>query len=99
MAGHLFESSRRATTAELLPSARHIVEQYTNDPVKTDHGWLKARLRPMRGLKQLGSVRVNSVGHAFTQHVRRGYYEYELTTDVDLRYRLVTAFAEFALAV
>ena len=82
---------------ELLPSARHVVERYANNPVETDHGRLKARLRPMRGLKQLGSVRVISVGHAFVQNVRRGHYE--LATDVNPRHRLATAFAELALAI
>jgi transposase, IS6 family len=57
---------------ELLPAACHVMEQYTNNPVETDHGRLKARLRPMRGLKQLRSVRVISVGHAFIQNIRRG---------------------------
>ena len=47
---------------ELLPSARHVVERYANNPVGTDHGRLKARLRPMRGLKRLHSLRVISVG-------------------------------------
>jgi transposase-like protein len=82
---------------ELLPSACHVVEQYANNPVETDHGRLKARLRPMRGLKQLRSVRVISVGHAFIQNVRRGHYE--LATDVDPRLRLATAFAELAPAI
>jgi IS6 family transposase len=36
---------------ELLPGACHVVEQYANNPVKADHGRLKARLPPMRGLK------------------------------------------------
>ncbi len=35
---------------ELLPAAYHIVEQYANNPIETDHGRLKSRLRPMRGL-------------------------------------------------
>jgi hypothetical protein len=82
---------------ELLPSACHVVEQYASNPVETDHGRLKAWLRPMRGLKQLRSVRVISVGHAFIQNVRRGHYE--LATEVDHRRRLATAFAELALAV
>ena len=82
---------------ELLPSTRHVVERYANNPVETDHGRLKARLRPMRGLKQLGSIRVISVGHAFVQNVRRGHYE--LATDVNPRHRLATAFAELALAI
>ena len=82
---------------ELLPSACHVVERYANNPIKTDHGRLKARLRPMRGLKQLRSVRVISIGHALIQNVRRGHYE--LTTDVGPRHRLATAFAELTLAV
>jgi transposase-like protein len=87
----------RRVLDELLPSACHVVEQYANNPVESDHGRLKARLRPMRGLKELRSVRVISVGHAFIQNVRRGHYE--LATDVDPRHRLATAFAELALSV
>jgi IS6 family transposase len=82
---------------ELLPSACHVVERYANNPVETDHGRLKARLRPMRGLKQIRSVRVISVGHAFIQNVRRGHYE--LATDVAPQHRLATAFAELMFAV
>ena len=51
----------------------------------------------MRGLKQIRSVRVISIGHAFVQNVRRNHYE--LATDVDPSQRLATAFAELALAV
>jgi IS6 family transposase len=36
---------------ELLPSACHVTEQYANNAVEADHGRLKSRLRPMRGLK------------------------------------------------
>ena len=35
---------------ELVPSALPTVEQYANNPIEADHGRLKARLRPMRGL-------------------------------------------------
>jgi transposase-like protein len=35
---------------ELIPSALHTVEQYANSPIEVDHGRLKARLQPMRGL-------------------------------------------------
>ena len=38
---------------ELLPSVCHVTEQYANNAVETDHGRLKSRLRPMRGLKRL----------------------------------------------
>jgi len=47
---------------DLVPTAAHITEQYDNNPVESDHARLKARLRPMRGLKQLrlGSSSVSS---------------------------------------
>jgi transposase-like protein len=35
----------------LVPSAWHHVEQYANNPIEADHGRLKHRLRPMRGLR------------------------------------------------
>ena len=37
---------------ELVPAACHITEQYANNAIEADHGRLKSRLRPMRGLKQ-----------------------------------------------
>ena len=36
---------------ELLPAAWHHVEQYANNRIEGDHGQLKHRLRPMRGLR------------------------------------------------
>ncbi len=36
---------------ELVPAAWHHVEQYANNPIEADHGQLKRRLRPMRGLQ------------------------------------------------
>ena len=39
-----------------VPGARHITEQYQNNPVEADHGRLKARLRPKRGLKRRSSL-------------------------------------------
>ena len=60
---------------ELIPSALHTVERYANNPVETDHGRLKARLRPMRGLKRHRSARILAAGHAFVQNLRRGHYE------------------------
>ena len=57
---------------ELLPAAWHHTEQYANNRVEADHGRLKARLRPMRGLKQDRSARVVIAGHALVQNVRRG---------------------------
>jgi transposase, IS6 family len=58
---------------ELLPAAWHHTDRYANSGIETDHGRLKARLRPMRGLKQDRSARVIIVGHAFVQNMRRGF--------------------------
>jgi IS6 family transposase len=82
---------------ELLPAALHVFEQYANNVIEADHGKLKSRLRPMRGLKRFRSVQVISAGHAFVQNLRRGHYE--LATDVHSRHRLTTAFTELALAI
>ena len=60
---------------ELLPAAWHCTEQYANNRVEGDHGRLKARLRPMRGLQQDHSVRVVIAGLAFVQNIRRAHYE------------------------
>ena len=52
---------------ELLPVPWHRTEQYANNRVEADHGRLKSRLRPMRGLKQdrsASGVIVKSCGSA-----------------------------------
>jgi transposase-like protein len=82
---------------ELLPAACHIVEQYANNPIESDHGRLKSRLRPMRGLTQLSSARVISAGHAFIQNLRRGHYE--LGVEEILSRRVPAAFDELAMAI
>jgi len=82
---------------ELLPAAWHRTEQYTNNRVECDHGRLKARLRPMRGLKQDRSAGVIIVGHAFVQNVRRGHYE--LAVEEPVNRRVAVAFDELALAI
>jgi transposase-like protein len=82
---------------ELLPAACHVTEQYANNAIEADHGRLKARLRPMRGLTRLRSARVISAGHAFVQNLRRGHYE--LALDLDPNHRIPAAFTELALAI
>jgi transposase-like protein len=82
---------------ELLPATFHITEQYANNAVEADHGRRKSRLRPMRGLQRLRSVRVICAGHAFVQILRRGHYE--LALDFDPNHRLLAAFTELALTV
>jgi transposase, IS6 family len=82
---------------ELIPSALHTVERYASNPAECDHGQLKARLRPMRGLKRRRSARIVTAGHALVQNLRRGHYE--LATDVTVRNRLRTAFDQLAMAI
>jgi IS6 family transposase len=86
-----------AVLDELLPMAWHRTEQYANNRVEADHGRLKSRLRPMRGLKQDPSARVVIVGHALVQNVRRGYYE--LAAEEPANRRVAVAFDELALAM
>lgn len=63
---------------EQIPRAFHNTEQYANDRVECDHGRLKSRLRPMRGLKTDRTASVVIRGHAFIQNLRRGHYELEV---------------------
>jgi transposase-like protein len=60
---------------ELIPDASHNTERYANNRVECDHGRLKARLRPMRGLKTDPTAKVVIRGHAFMQNLRRGHHE------------------------
>jgi IS6 family transposase len=82
---------------ELVPAACHITEQYANNAIEADHGRVKSRLRPMRGLKQLRCARVITTGYAFIQNIRRGHYEVGAKDEVNLR--VLTAFDELALAI
>ena len=68
---------------ELLPGAFHNTEQYANNRIEADHGRLKARLRPMRGVEKLhvchaavpglgrtpvGGARLRALGRARSRH-------------------------------
>ena len=82
---------------ELLPAAWHRTDCYANNRVEADHGRLKPRLRPMRGLKQERSARVVIAGHAFIQNVRRGHYE--LAVEKPPNRRVAIAFDELTMAI
>ncbi len=82
---------------ELIPTALHDTEQYANNRIEADHGRLKARLRPMRGLKTFRSARVLATGHAFVQNLRRGHYE--IATDAQVHHRVQVVFDELTLAI
>jgi transposase-like protein len=82
---------------ELVPSALHTVERHANNPIEADHGRLKARLSPMRGLKRHRSARVLAAGHAFVQNLRRDHYD--IATEASARHRLRIAFGELAISM
>jgi transposase-like protein len=82
---------------ELLPGALHNIERHANNRIEADHGRLKARLRPMRGLKSDRRAAVIVAGHAFVQNLRRGHYE--LGVEASQTRRVATAFAELALVL
>jgi IS6 family transposase len=83
---------------ELLADVFHDTTQYWNNRIKCDHGRLKARLRPMRGLRTDRTASTVIRGHAFIQNLRRGHYE----LGVDARrecLRIAAAFEELAKAI
>ena len=80
--------------ADAAPAARHVTERYANNAIEADHGRLKARLRPMHGLKRPASARTIAAGHAFVQNLRRGHYA--ITTDLPVHHRVRVAFDELA---
>ncbi len=82
---------------ELLPAALHNTGRYENNRVECDHRRLKARLRPMRGVKTNRTASVVIRGHAFIQNLRRG--QYELAVDAAPPFRLATAFNELRPAI
>jgi transposase-like protein len=82
---------------DLLEATWHRTERYANNRLEADHGRLKARLGPMRGLKQDRSASIVIAGHGFVQNLRRGHYE--LAVDEPVTRRVAVAFSELALAI
>ena len=87
----------RAVIDELIPAAFHNVEQYANNRIEADHGRLKARLRPMRGLKRDHTARVIISGHALMQNIRRGHCE--LGVEARPHRRVAAIFTELARTI
>ncbi len=80
---------------DLLPEVLHDTTQYAGNRIEWGHGRLKARLRPMRGLRTDHTACTVIRGHAFMQNLRRGHYE----VDVEARHqrlRVAAAFDELA---
>jgi hypothetical protein len=65
----------------LFPSARHHIEKHANNPRETDHGQLKHRLRPTRGLPTDQTAQAVIASHTFVQNLRRGHYRSRNATE------------------
>ena len=83
---------------DLLAEVLHDTSQYANNRIECDHGRLKARLRPMRGLRTDRTASTVIRGHAFIQNLRRGHYELGVEARHD-RLRVAAAFDEVAEAI
>ena len=87
-----------APLLRVIDDLLHDTTQYANNRIEWDHGRLKARLRPMRGLRTDRTASTAIRGHAFIQNLDRGHYE----LGVDARHRrlrLATAFDELAATI
>ncbi len=82
---------------KLLPGAFHNMEQYANNRIENDHGRLKERLRPMRGLKRDRTASTIIRGHALVQNIRRGHYEFGV--DARMHRSVAAAFTELARTI
>ena len=77
-------------------SATHFIPD--NNRIECDHGRLKARLRPMRGLRTDRTATVVIRGHAFIQNLRRGHYQLGVEARHD-RLRVAAAFDELTTVI
>ncbi len=64
----------RCAAAAVVPGVLHRTGRYRTNGIERDHGFLKERLRPMRGLKSSRSTAVFVVGHALVRNIWCGFY-------------------------
>jgi IS6 family transposase len=83
---------------DLLPEVLHDTTRYANNRIECDHGRLKARLRPMRGLRTDQTACNVIRGHAFVQNLPRGHYELGVEARHH-RLRVAAAFDELSAAI
>jgi IS6 family transposase len=83
---------------DLLPEVLHDTAQFANNRIECDHGRLKARLRPMRGLRTDRTASTVIRGHAFIQNLRRGHYELGVEARHE-RLRVAAAFDELTATI
>jgi transposase-like protein len=57
-----------------VPGVSHRTKRYRTNAIERGHGFLKERLRPMRGLKAVASAAIFTRGHTLMRNIRRGFY-------------------------
>ena len=57
-----------------VPGVLHRAGRYRTNGIERDHGFVKERLRPMRGLKSVASAAIFTRGHALMRNIRRRVY-------------------------
>jgi transposase, IS6 family len=82
---------------DLIPAAFHHTGHYENNCCECDHGRVKVRLQPMRGLKTDQAASIVTGGHANIWNLHRGHYE--LGGETAPVFRLATAFDELQHAI
>jgi IS6 family transposase len=60
--------------AAVVAAGLHRTGRYRTNGIERDHGFLKERLRPMRGLKSAASAAIFISGHALMRNIRRRFY-------------------------
>jgi putative transposase len=60
--------------AAAVPGVLHRTGRYRTNGIVRDHGFLKERLRPMRGLKSVASAAIFMRGHALMRNIRRVFF-------------------------
>jgi IS6 family transposase len=83
---------------DLLPEVLHDTTEFANNRIECDHGRLKARLRPLRGLRTDRTASTVIRGHAFIQNLRRGHDEIGVEARHDRR-RVAAAFDELTTPI
>src|SRR6266567_277252 len=90
-------ASYRPALAAAVPGVRHRTGRYRTNGIERDHGFLKERLRPMRGLKSVASAAIFMRGHALMRNLRRRFYR--LVESVPQRLLLAWSWSRLAEAV
>jgi transposase-like protein len=66
-------ASYRPAVAAAVPGVRYRTGRYRTNGIERDDGFLKERLRPMRGLTSAASAAICTSGHALMRNIRRRF--------------------------